>query len=237
LCLVALPALVAAQATDRSVWLEGKLFPLGGARSEMLYHWTFHQDPLGTWRTRYIAPAGTVAAEDELVWEGDAPVAYRYTRTVAGEVEVSSVERHGTQLVFSMRRGAKQRSAEQAVAGLFAVGPSLVLLVRTHWVQLTAGEHLSVQYGVLDQLRTFTFDVFRVFSEAPPGGAGETVIRMRIANHFLQLFIDPIDLVFSPSGDVLREIRGRALPVGNRGGAPAAVNAALVITNPQPIPR
>ncbi len=235
--LAALPGIVTAQVPDREIRMEGTLFRPGSERREVLYHWSFHQDAVGTWRTRYLTPAETVAAEDELMWTGGLPVAYRYVRKVAGEVEVSSVELAGDRLVFTSRRGGKEDRAEEPLNGLFAVGPSLAVLVQTHWSELAAGERLRVQYGVLDQLRTFTFDVFRIQDVPAPGQQGQAVIRMRIANYLLRIFLDPIDLVFSPAGDVLREIRGRALPIFDRDGSPRPVDAELVISNPQPVPR
>jgi hypothetical protein len=218
--------------------LDGALFPPScSGESDPLYRWEFVQDAAGTWRTRYLTPAGAVAAEDELVWAGNAPAAYRYRRDVAGELEVSSLERAGDRLVFTRSKGGKTDRAEEPAAGLFAVGPSLAALVQAHWAALSEGQRLRVNYGVLDQLRTFAFDVFRVPGAQEPGGPDQAVIRMRIANVFLRMFVDPIDLVFSPSGDVLREIRGRALPVANREGSPKAVDANLVIANPQPLQR
>jgi hypothetical protein len=214
---------------------KGILYEPKSERTVVLYHWEFMQDPNGTWRSRYLTPAGAVAAEDELTWVGGQPAAYRYIRP--NRNETAALERAGGKLIFNLSLAGASTRADEPVPALFAVGPSMVLLARQHWAELAAGQRLRVHYGVLDQLRTYAFDVFRAGSSTPHEAGGGVIVRMQLANVILRWFLTPIDLVFTDDGATLLEIRGRALPVLLKDGRPQPVDADLVILNPHSFAR
>ncbi len=183
-------------------------------------------DAGGRWISRYSNPAGSLTAEDEALWSGGEFQRYSYVRHAIGES--SSVERHGPKLIYTRVLDGRKDQAEEEYSDDFAVGPTVILHILRNWKPLMSGEQLEIRYGVLDRLRSYGFELSRD-AEHPRNSPRALVVRMRPSSAFVRLFVDPVYLVFSRDGQILRELIGRMLPMERDGNGLRAIDGDLVI--------
>jgi len=211
--------------------LTGRVHRLGAGRGEGSLGWRLERDDAaGVWRSWYRAPGGDVVAEDEVVFEQGTLKRYRHHRPPIGET--ASVERRGSELVYTLARGGERWERRRRVEEPYAVGPTVVDHVLRHWPALARGEPLTVQYGVLDQMRSFEFRLVR--DRGHPLNSAETaVVKMTASSAFVRLFVSPGYIVLSQDGRRFRGLIGRLVPILMEDGKPRPVDGELVVDGPR----
>ncbi len=211
----------------RADTLMGRIYAPDAKTGRVLFTWRLERDvTTGRWRSTYRTLAGTLAAEDEVAWDGDVFRTYRYTRPPIGEV--ASVERRGRELLYRQVVNGVARERREVFDERMTVGPTVIPWVQRHWEMLGAGRELTVRYAVLDQLRSFEFRLTLV-EEHPAAGPGAAVVKMTPSSALLRLFVTPVYLLFSQDSGVFRGMIGRLLPVGVDGGRAHPIDGELVL--------
>ena len=207
--------------------LTGTLYEIGSQRHKVLYRWTLeHDEKRGIWTSVYTTPSGEVNTEDKVLWEGDQLGSYSYTRHKVHES--AAVLRTGETLRYTRTIDGETREAVGNGGDDFTVGPTVFRYVERHWQELTGGAVLHTDYGVLEKLRSYRFELARDLRH-PANGPDQVVIRMRASNPLIRLFIGPIHMVFSADGKRFRAMIGRSLPVDVVNGRRRPTNAELVV--------
>jgi hypothetical protein len=210
----------------------GALYALGAPRGALLYRMEMERDEdAGRWTSRYTTAAGLPAVEDEAVWSGGALQRYSYVRHSIGER--SSVERRDGKVYYSYFRDGKHSQAVEKDSDNFAVGPTVIRNIQRNWSALLNGKQIEIRYGVLDQLRSFGFEVVRD-RKHPANAPGVVVMRMRPSSFFIRMFVDPTYLVISDDGQILYEMIGRMLPMERNGSRLRPIDGDLVLHKEQP---
>jgi len=211
----------------RADTLTGRIYAPDARTGNVLFTWELERDPTtGHWRSSYRTLAGTLAAEDEVVWDGDVFRSYCYTRPPIGEV--ASVERRGGELLYRQVVNGAARERREAFDDRVTVGPTVIPWAQRHWGRLRTGRELTVRYAVLDQLRSFEFRLTLV-QEPLAVAQGAAVVKMAPSSALLRLFVSPVYLVFSQDGRVFRGMIGRLLPMGVQGGRAYPIDGELVL--------
>ncbi len=211
----------------RADTLSGRVYAPDARVGSVLFTWELERDlTTGHWRSAYRTLEGTVAAEDEVLWDGDVFRSYRYTRPTIGEV--ASVERRGGELLYRQVVNGTARERREPFDDRVTVGPTVIPWAQRHWDKLRAGHELTVRYAVLDQLRSFEFHL-ALTKEHPATAQGAAVVKMSPSSALLRLFVSPVYLLFSRDGRVFKGMIGRLLPVGVHGGKPHPIDGELVV--------
>ena len=219
--------LAAAGAVAAAETYSGRVHRLGAERVGAPLGWQLvRDDAAGVWRSWYRAPGGELVAEDEVVFERGALKRYRHHRPTIGET--ASVERQGSELVYTLARGGERWERRRPLEEPYTVGPTVVDHVQRHWAALSRGESLTVRYGVLDQMRAFDFRLVRD-REHPSNSPDAAVVRMTASSAFVRLFVAPGYIVMSPDGRRFRGLIGRLVPILMEGGKPRPLDGELVV--------
>jgi hypothetical protein len=71
----------------RADTLSGRVYAPDARAGSVLFTWELERDlTTGHWRSSYRTLEGVLAAENEVLWDGDVFRSYRYTRPAIGEV-------------------------------------------------------------------------------------------------------------------------------------------------------
>jgi hypothetical protein len=217
--------LVSAYPAEADV-LTGRIYRLGESEGPPLFTWRLEREADGSsWRSLYRTPAGELAAADETVWQGGELQSYRYERPPLGES--ARLERQGDELAYEQRIGGVTRCNRERFDERVTVGPTVIPWAQRHWSDLMAGPERVIRYAVLDQLRSFEFQL--AMAHDHPRADREAVIQMWPASLALRLFVSPVYLIFTRDGRVFRGMVGRLLPVAVHHGRPRAIDGQLVL--------
>jgi hypothetical protein len=222
----ALLVVLVAHVAARAETLTGRVQRLGAERDAGVLTWRLERDGDRVWRSWYRMPDGSLAAEDEVVWEGGALKRYRHHRPPIGET--ASVERQGNELVYTLSRGGERWERRSAVEAPYTVGPTVVAHVQRHWEALSRGAELTVRYGVLDQMRSFEFRLAR--DRAHPLNSPTTaVVRMWASSALVRFFVSPAYIAVSQDGSRFQGLIGRLVPILVEGGKSRPLDGTLVV--------
>ncbi len=214
LLLIASEAAAGSEAASRNpkAAASAVLLGLGDRKGQLLYRWSLQFSMADTvrWKSSFVQPDGTLAADDELFLHRGAFRGYRYVRWTSGER--SEVWVRGDKVVFRQQMpGGDRREREEPLAEGFVTGPYVALYLVKHWDAVVRGDTLKIRFGVPDQLRSFAFRVRR--DRSREGDRGQVIVaRMSPSSALLRWFIEPIYFRFTPQGALLG-IEGRTLPV------------------------
>ncbi|MCI0403413.1 MAG: hypothetical protein L0212_07810 [Acidobacteria bacterium] len=203
-------------------------YGVGSRNGEVLYRWELHyaNADRSHWKSFFIAPDGTLAAEDDLIFTEAGFSTYRYVRHTSGER--AEVRKEQGQVTYQQEWRNRKRRAQHSYSENFVTGPYVAAHVIRNWGRLRKSESLKVRFGVPDLLRSYEFRLSRDPSREPSSG-DTVVIRMAPTSFLVGLFVDPVFLEFRDDGPILLRIVGRTLPVQRRGREIVPVDADLRI--------
>lgn len=204
--------------------ISATLYGTGPRAREVLYRWKLQyvEDDPNRWRSEFLHPDGSVAAEDEMYLKEGQLESYRYVRFTSGER--AEVRVSGDKVLYQQDWEKKSRRAEEPYSDNFVTGPYLVVYILRNWDLLVRGQILKVRFGVPDLLHSYEF---RLARELRNGDGSRVIIKMTASSFLVSLFVRPVLLEFSAEQRSLRRIVGRTLPVEERGKEILAVDADL----------
>lgn len=120
------------------------------------------------------------------------------------------LSREGSKLAFSFTRGDADRRGEDDYVSDLVMGPTLTDFVHRKWDVLLRGETVYFHLPAMTLQRIARFQI-RTEEDSPYVREGVIVVKMDIANIFLRLLVDPVELVYELRTKRLLEIHGESL--------------------------
>ncbi|MEW6738145.1 MAG: hypothetical protein AB1489_43125, partial [Acidobacteriota bacterium] len=222
-----LPSLSFSQTINKVEQLSGHLYQIGSQQKIPLYRWEILLSR-DRWVTRYYELNGQLAAEDEMILENTKVKSYNYVRYSINEKAHLNINNNN--LEYTQNLNGKSRTSIKQKEPNFLTGPMIIPFIWSRWKDLVAGKTITINYGVLDQLRSFNFDL-SMDKTYPASKQDTVVIKMRASSFIVRFFVDPIYLVFSKSDRVFLKGIGRTLIVVKKGNRLKPIDAELVIEN------
>lgn len=194
---------------------EGQVRPLGdaSARPQFRYErWVRDEgEALGS---RHV----TRAADDEralIVHDAVHDARFELTelrvldrsRGVVGRVQVDA-----DRLVFERHRRGRTRTRVEAIGAPLVAGPTLFGWARAHWDELVAGAALPVRFAVVEDARSYAFEL-RMSGRA----AGTTTLTLTATSPLVRAAVPSMHLVFDDATGQIRSYHGRVPPPRSNG--------------------
>jgi hypothetical protein len=153
-------------------------------------------------------PQGQLIMTEKALFQGDRVLSQRVEQWQLKEAyELKSAENKITFLTYNLNEGKDAHAGSiknETRPEDFITGPGLEAFLRAHWSELLEGKSLKASFGVFELAKTVGFQFNKM------GGDGDLVkIRMKPANIFISLFVDPIDLEIRGKDLRLLRYRGR----------------------------
>lgn len=127
------------------------------------------------------------------------------------------VHRSDGKLVFSFTAMGKDGDKEADYTGGIVTGPTLRDFIESNWKILMAGKTAYFKLPAMNLQKIAEFQLKRE-TKSQYAKEGTVVFRMKIANVFLRLFVDPVDLVYDIGKKQMIEIHGKSLLQRKVGG-------------------
>ncbi len=167
----------------------------------------------------FTYPDGKLAAQERLLYEGDALVSYELDEAQMGASGRASIHRAGTNstngsIEFEYTRGPLGRAKvrTEALRENTLVADMVGVFLASHWEALRRGDKVKCRYIVVPRLETVGF-TFVKDSESMWQGREVVILRMEASSLFVAALVDP--LVFTmeatPPHRVLQYV-GRTTP-------------------------
>lgn len=217
--------------------LTGTLYALGSHRTKVLF--TFRRtatragDTVNV-RRQFLAPNGSVAAEEDVVYNAGRLASlqmHEFQAGVSGALQIVPDAKHpGRQdLVIGFSRGSKpSKPVTQSLPPDTVVDDTLYPFLRAHWDDLMRGRAVKFHFVSLEWERTFVFRLVRTGETVQDGRTVEQ-IKMQPANFFVAELVRP--LVFAVEKDSPHRIlsyTGRTTPRLRKGKAWKYLDAETV---------
>ena len=189
----------------------GDIYLAGTNRGELLFRQTNsieHKGDLTILRHTYAKPDGSPATVEEVTLKDGEIVDY-YVDFATNDCGCR-LERSGDKVKFSFFRGDTSRTGERAYVPTLVTGPMLNGFILKNWDALVKGETVYFHFPAMPLQRIVRFKLSRN-DGSPHARNGAVVLKMDIANFFIRLFVDPVDLVFDMPTRRLAEIHGKSL--------------------------
>jgi hypothetical protein len=161
-----------------------------------------------TMRHIYTTVSGGLAALEEVQYENGRLSGYRVE--MPDSKCGCKLERRNDKIVFSFTRMADPGHKESDYSADIVTGPTLRGFISRNWAPLMQGKTVYFKLPAMNLQKVAEFQL-RLQPDSEYAKNGSTVIRMKIANMFFRLFVDPVDLVFDPGTKRLMEIHGKSL--------------------------
>lgn len=156
----------------------------------------------------YTHPDGRVATVEEVVLNRG--VFEKYNVDFAKSTCGCTLERDGSRVKFGFTRGDVNKKGEDAYVSTLVMGPTLAMFVRGRWDRIARGETVFFHFPAMTLQRIVRFQLSR-HDDSPYARDGVMVVKMDIANIFLRLLVDPVDLVYEVKTKRVVEIHGKSL--------------------------
>jgi len=206
-------------ASPRAEDQQGSLRPLakatfyevGSERQKVLYHWMLSVTEDGRHnRVEHITPEGELAAAEHLLLRNGEFESYSVTLPAAGRS--GQIVKAGDRVEFYYTNNGKTETRVENYPDDFAVGPTIVYYIQSHWARVMKGEDLVVRFGIYHRMRTIRLKIER---EGEKEGYGEklVVLKLRPASFILATFVKPIYFTFSADGRRVYDFVGRTVPL------------------------
>jgi len=155
----------------------------------------------------YTTPAGDLSALEEVVYIKGKLAAYKVE--MPDSKCGCTLERRDDIIVFGFTRGEGGKK-ESAYSEDIVMGPTLRDFIVNNWNALMNGKAVYFKLPAMNLQRVAEFQLL-----ADPGSTyarnGVVVLRMKIANYFLRILVDPVDLVMDINTKRMIEIHGKSL--------------------------
>jgi len=127
------------------------------------------------------------------------------------------LETAGNRIRFSYTKGGEPKTGEVDVVPDIVTGPTLTAFVHRRWASLLRGETAYFHLPAMSLQRLARFQITRI-AGSPRNRPGVEVFQMKIANVFLRIAVDPVELVYDSASRRLLEIHGKSLLTRRVGG-------------------
>jgi hypothetical protein len=156
----------------------------------------------------YTHPDGSIATVEEVTLRKGSFEKYEvdFKKSTCGCL----LERDGDTIRFGFTRGDVNRKGEAKYASTLVMGPTLTRFVHSRWDRLLRGETVFFYFPAMTLQRIVRFQMSRN-DASPYNREGVMVVKMDIANVFLRLLVDPVDLVYDLRSKRILEIHGKSL--------------------------
>jgi len=121
-----------------------------------------------------------------------------------------NLERRNDKIIFSFTRMGDPQHKESEYTSDIVMGPTLRAFIKQNWNPLMNGRSVYFKLPAMNLQRVAEFQL-RLQPDSEYARNGTAVFRMKIANYFLRLFVDPVDLVFDVATKRMIEIHGKSL--------------------------
>jgi hypothetical protein len=177
-------------------------------------------------RTLYFDEQKKLHTEENLEYKNGRLRKYSYSRHNINEH--ASVEITDSALIFVRTFEGETKTSKKVILKNTIFGPSIVTFIRDNTNTLKKGHTIEINYGALNRLNTYTFNLKEV-QRHPLKTKDTIVIQMKAKYFIVQQFVDPLYFVLNKNGTKLKRIQGRALPASNIGGEIGIVDADFAI--------
>jgi hypothetical protein len=183
----------------------------------------------------YTYPNGKPAAQERVIYEGDALVLFELEDSQTGargsakiQREANHPEKNRIDFEYAIKNGDRPKTRTEAlredtlVADM--VGPFLV----SHWDALSRGEKVKCRYIVVPRCETVGF-TFLKDSETTWQGRGVLVVKMEATSRIIAALVDPLFFTMKkdPPHNVVQYV-GRTTPKIQMGGKWKDLDAVTV---------
>jgi hypothetical protein len=156
----------------------------------------------------YTHPDGRVATVEEVTLVRG--VFEKYNVDFAKSTCGCTLERDGDRIRFGFTRGDVSKKGEDKYVSTLVMGPTLSGFVRSRWDRIARGETVFFHFPAMTLQRIVRFQLTR-HDTSPYARDGVMVVKMDIANLFLRLLVDPVDMVYDARTKRVVEIHGKSL--------------------------
>ncbi len=156
----------------------------------------------------YTHPDGSIATVEEVTLRKGSFEKYEvdFKKSTCGCL----LERDGDTIRFGFTRGDVNRKGEAKYVSSLVMGPTLTRFVHSRWERLLKGETVFFYFPAMTLQRIVRFQMAK-HDASPYNREGVMVVKMDIANVFLRLLVDPVDLVYDLRSKRILEIHGKSL--------------------------
>lgn len=106
------------------------------------------------------------------------------------------------------KSGREEKSQKDQKVESFINGPLVEAFIQKHWNELNAGKTVSTAFSVLELERTVDFK-FEKTKEAKRAGQRVLIVKMKPANFFVSILVDPLILEFDLESKKMVYFKGR----------------------------
>ena len=115
----------------------------------------------------------------------------------------------GRHVDFTLRQAGKARTRRETITNPLVSGPSLHGFVLEHWDALASGTTVPVSMVVLDELRTYGFEI----RQARQGIDGRTTFSITPSSWLVRLAVAPLQVTFDNATRHVLRYEGRVPPM------------------------
>jgi len=159
-------------------------------------------------RHTYTRPSGALAVQEDVIFEKG--IFKKYLVEFKGSDCGCVLDRKGNRLLFGFTRRNKNKKGKAKYTSNLVMGPTLTRFVHRNWNRLTKDKRAYFYLPAMTLQRIARFRMYKN-KKSPWNRPGVIVIKMELANVFLRLFVDPVDLVYDLNTKRLMEIHGKSL--------------------------
>jgi len=132
----------------------------------------------------------------------------------------------GRHVDFTLLQAGKERTRRETIGDPLVSGPSLHGFVLQHWDVLASGATVPVRMVVLDELRTYGFDIRQVRE----GDDGRTTFSITPRNWLVRLAVAPLRVTFDKITRHVLRYEGRVPPMIEVNGRLRTLDAHVLYT-------
>ncbi len=155
----------------------------------------------------YTGTDGKLSALEEVVYRNGKLDSY--TVEMPDSKCGCKLERNEGRIVFSFTRGGEEKKESDYTRDI-VMGPTLRDFIDNNWRSLVNGGTAYFNLPAMNLQKVARFQLSRD-DASPYARKGVMVLKMKIANYFLRLFVDPVDLVMDMDTKRMIEIHGKSL--------------------------
>jgi len=203
-----LSALVSAAHADV---VTGRIYPMGKAGGEPLYTQTTEvkrgPDGRENQSSKIVDAKGTVVMTEQTVYQGTTLISQNIEQLQTKEAWELKVDgKKLTVRTFELKDGARKEVEKdtETISGSLISGPVARNFLREHWEKLMNGDTVKTRFVVMEIGGTVGFE-FKKKAQTER----EVTIEMRPSSFFVDMIVDPIEMVYDSVEKRMIRYRGR----------------------------